>query len=186
MKDDRPLFAKLGETFKPMEVLALMKGDLSKVPDLAKRCQEFLKSMIGSQNPAKFSQESCEKIHDMMITPDDLISDEFFPTDCVLSIMEEHLPRMMNYIQTFSGSDEQFAEAMKDMVTDLVTVLVIELESGFGNFADVQKFVKANVDELLTEASEPKNAKLTVMLGSPAIVGFFTKCNENKPQTQQQ
>jgi hypothetical protein len=48
MKEDKPLFAKLGETFKPMEVLALMKGDLSKVPDLAKRCQEFLKSMIGS------------------------------------------------------------------------------------------------------------------------------------------
>lgn len=117
----------------------------------------------------------------MMITPDDLISDEFFPTDCALSIMEEHLPRTMNYIHTFSGSDEQFAEDMKDLVTDLVTVLVIELESGFGNFADVQKFVKANVDELLTEASEPKNAKLTVMLGSPAIVGFFTKCNENKP-----
>jgi hypothetical protein len=51
--------------------------------------------------------------------------------------------------------------------------MVIELEDGFGNFDDVKKFVKANVDEMLTVASEPKNAPLTVMMGSPAIVNFF-------------
>lgn len=65
---------------------------------------------------------------------------------------------------------------MKEKITNLVSVMVIELESGFGNFDDVKKFVKANVDEMLTVASEPKNAKLTVMLGSPAIVNFFVKC----------
>ena len=94
----------------------------------------------------------------------------------------EHVPKLLNSALAFRGDDAAFAELMKERVTDLVSVLVIELESGFGNYADAQKFVKANVDELLTVASEPKNAKLTVMMGSPAIVGFFNKCHENSPQ----
>lgn len=132
--------------------------------------------MIGSQNAANFLKKAIDDISSMMIIPDELISDEFFPTDCAQDIMQEHLPVMLQYVSTFSGSDEEFAAKVKDAVTNFVTILVIELESGFGNFTDVQKFVKANVDELLTVASEPKNAKLTVMLGSPAIVGFFAKC----------
>lgn len=114
--------------------------------------------------------------------PDELISEEFFAIDCVQEIIEKHLPPLMQSVLTFQGNDTNFAESIKDHVTNLVSVLVIELESGFGNFADASKFVKANVDEFLTVASEPKNAKLTVMLGSPAIVSFFSKCHENKPQ----
>jgi hypothetical protein len=38
MAESKPVLQELGEKFKPMEVLALMKGDLAKVPDLAKRC----------------------------------------------------------------------------------------------------------------------------------------------------
>lgn len=176
MKEDKPLFAKLGERFPPMEVLALMKGDLAKVPNLSKRCQEFLKSLVGDKNPTVFYKEACDAIENVLITPEDLISEDFFPTDYVTEVTKEHLPRIMNYILNFQGSDEEFVEAMKQKVTNFVTVMVIELESGFGNSADVQKFVKVNVDEMLTVASEPKNAKLTCMLGSPAIVGFFKKC----------
>jgi len=34
MEEEKPLFAKLGEKFQPLEIMALMKGDLSKVPNL--------------------------------------------------------------------------------------------------------------------------------------------------------
>jgi hypothetical protein len=165
-----------------MEVLALMKGDLAKVPNLAKRCKEFFQSLVGTKNPNVFYKEACDLLENVLIIPDELISEDFFPNDYTIEVIKEHAPRIMNYILNFEGSDEEFAEAMKLKVTNFVTVMVIELETGFGNFADVKKFVKANVDEMLTVASEPKNAKLTVMLGSPAIVNFFVKCHEVKPE----
>jgi hypothetical protein len=65
---------------------------------------------------------------------------------------------------------------MADLVTDFVSVLVIELEEGFQDFKHVEVFMKHNISHLMTIASEPKNAKLTVMLGVPPIMTFVTNC----------
>jgi hypothetical protein len=119
-----------------MEVLALMKGDLMKVPNLTARCQTFLKTLIGNKQADQFFKEASQKICDVLIVPDELISEDFFAIDCAEEIILEHLPKLINSVLTFRGDDAAFAELIKDRVTDLVSVLVIELESGFGNYAD--------------------------------------------------
>ena len=72
----------------------------------------------------------------MLIVPDELISEEFFAIDCAEEVIMEHVPKLLNSALAFRGDDAAFAELMKERVTDLVSVLVIELESGFGNYTD--------------------------------------------------
>jgi hypothetical protein len=41
--------------------------------------------------------------------------------------------------------------------------------------------MKANISNMLEKASEPKNAKLTSMLGTPNIMNFINQCwNQSK------
>jgi len=72
-------------------------------------------------------------------------TEEFDPSILTIDVIEQHVPKILNAIQEFRGDDEGFASMLKDSVTNFVTVLVIELEDGFGNFADVQTFVKSNL-----------------------------------------
>jgi hypothetical protein len=47
---EKPLFGKLGEKFNPMELLSIMKGDITKVLNIANRMKEVLTQMIGGQS----------------------------------------------------------------------------------------------------------------------------------------
>ena len=84
------MLQELGEKFKPMEVLALMKGELAKVPDLAKRCQEFLLYLIGTQNYKEFYKQAVAKINSEITIPNELIEhcDEFDPILCISDVVE--------------------------------------------------------------------------------------------------
>ena len=41
------------------------------------------------------------------------------------------MPKLLEKVRTFKGTDQQFHELVSELVTDLVSVLVIELEEGF-------------------------------------------------------
>lgn len=161
-----------------------MKGNLAAVPNLALRCQEFIAQLSAGQNPNSFHADCVSKLSDVVVIPDELISkiEEFDPSILLVDTVEQHLPRILQAITDFRGDDKQFASEMEQLITNLVSVLVIDLEEGFGNFEDAKTFVKANITEMLTVASEPKNAKLTVMLGVNPILNFFVKCRGVQPE----
>ena len=46
--EEKPLFAKLGEKFNPMEILSILKGDISKVPNISQRSKEIVNGLVGN------------------------------------------------------------------------------------------------------------------------------------------
>jgi len=64
----------------------------------------------------------------------------------------------------------------------MCTAIVAKLVSGFESFADVESFLKKNVDELLTVASEPAKAAMTCMVGTPKIMKFLVSCKDKEPE----
>jgi len=60
------------------------------------------------------------------------------------------------------------------------------LNENFMTHADATVFMKENVEALLNTASEPKNAKLIVMMGTPNIMKFLASCSKPAEQKQEQ
>lgn len=183
--DNRPLFAKVSDQFNNMEILSLMKGDLSKVPNFAKRCQEFMTNWMGKRSFNQVNKDIMQSLGETLLLPDELkevqIYGELDPVSFLMQLLEADLhDEMMNVITVipkFQGSDEEFGEMMKNNVTIFVTAVLRELNDGFeDDFAKVQAFMKANISNMLEKASEPKNAKLTSMLGTPNIMNFVNQC----------
>lgn len=147
MEEEIPLFAKLSKKFQPLEVLQLMKGNLAAVPDLAKRCKEFVVELSAGQNLKSFYADCVSKLCGVVIIPDELKAktEEFDPTILIVEIVEQHLPKILQAIIEFEGDDKAFASEMEQYITNLVSVLAMELEEGFGNFEDASIFVKANI-----------------------------------------
>lgn len=74
---------------------------------------------------------------------------------------------------------------MTKCVTKMVTEIVNELRENFLTFEDANVFLKANVEVLLEKASEPKNAPLIKMLGTPNIMKFFASCQKPVAATEE-
>lgn len=89
-KDDRPVFQQLAEVFNNMEILTLMKGDLANVKDVAKRCQEFLKKLMGSRTTKQFAKECVTQISECLLVPDSLIDQvgDFDPIESCSEILD--------------------------------------------------------------------------------------------------
>lgn len=54
-----------------------------------------------------------------------------------MDVVEQHIPRILEQVRKFKGSDQEFATFLKEEISNFVSVLVIELEDGFGNYNDV-------------------------------------------------
>lgn len=145
--DNRPLFAKVGDKFNNMEILSLMKGDLSKVPNFTARCKEFTASWIGKRSLDQVNKDIMQNLEETLLVPDELkdvqIYGELDPVSFLLQLLETDLhDEMMNiitFIPKYRGDDDNnFGAMMKDNVTIFVTAVLRELNDGFeGDFAKV-------------------------------------------------
>lgn len=121
-----------------------MKGDLSKVPNFAKRCQEFTATWMGNRSIQQVHKDILKSLNEILLVPDALTekTEEFDPVALIMQLAEDDLSQEMieifKFIPKFEGSDEEFGQIMKERVTKFVTALVCELADGFdGNYADV-------------------------------------------------
>jgi hypothetical protein len=110
--------------------------------------------------------------------------EEFDPCLMTMDVVEQHIPKLIISILEFRGDDQSFCTMLSERLDNFVIVLLIDLEDGFGNFDDVEIFVKANVIKGLEDASEPKNKKLTSMLGQGPIMNYISRCKSAKQPTQ--
>jgi hypothetical protein len=132
-----------------MEVMALMKGDASKVPNLRSRLQGFVKS-YNLNNPA-IMVEIEKFLEDNLFVPDDLIEllEELDPITMVQANFKAKVPSILNFVTTHVGSDEGFVTLLVEKLSDLFGSIVSELRDGFEEESQVQLFVKENVNVAL-------------------------------------
>lgn len=134
----------------------------------------MIKQLIGGRPIKEFHKLWRDKLEDTLTVPDPLIDFlEEFDIAVVCEIADQFVPKILSHALTFQGSDQEFAGMIKEQVTNFAQVLMMDLLSGFENKTNVELFVKTNVENVLTECSPPKSAKLITMLGSGPVIKFF-------------
>lgn len=160
-----------------------MKGEITKVPNIAQRSKEILTQMIGNQSRAQFCTEQFARLQPVLFVPEEVkesVFEEFDPVLCVMDVIETNVRQIFYSILDFEGDDSGFQEMMKKAAEKLIVDLIDELEGGFQNgFDDFLAFAKPNLTQLLKVASEPKQANLVTMFGVPPIMNFINHCQNN-------
>jgi len=65
------------------------------------------------------------------------------------------------------------------MAIEIIGEVIGEIEDGFiDGMNDVLPFIKENMKTMITEACDPKNAALAVMMALPPIMNFVERANE--------
>ena len=143
-----------------MELLSILKGEITKVPNIAQRSKEILTHLIGNQSRAEFRSEQFARLQPVLFVPAEVkesVFEEFDPVLCAMDVIETNVSRIFDSILDFDGDDTQFQEMMKKGAEKLIVDLIDELEGGFQNgFDDLLAFFKPNLTQLLKVASEPK------------------------------
>jgi hypothetical protein len=94
-----------------MELLAIFKGEISKVPNFAQRSKEFLTQLIGSQTRAQFCSEQFARLQPVLFVPDEVkesVFEEFDPVLCAMDVIETNVRQIFNSILDFEGDDQVF------------------------------------------------------------------------------
>jgi hypothetical protein len=117
-----------------MEILSIMKGDITKVPNVGKRSKEFVTQLLGNQSRGQFVKESIERLSPLLYVPEEVkesVFEEFDPVLCAIDVIELNLKRIVNSILDFEGDDQGFYEMMKDVSERFIAEWIDETEGGF-------------------------------------------------------
>lgn len=134
-----------------------------------------MQKLRGDSMTNKYAKESASKIVENMLVPDSLIEQvaDFDPIMCVESVLENHFPPLLRFVLGHQGPEDEFISEVQKMGSAMFSEVVADLQNGFEKWEDVEAFLKANVHELLTVASDPAQAGLITMFGVPAIMKFL-------------
>ena len=103
----------------------------------------------------------------------DAIYDAFDPVLIMNESVESNLPRMLELILTFEGSDEEYVEKIKAESQLIVGEVVCDIEEGFiEGMNDVNVFLKENATVVVKAANSPEKAALASMMAVPQIMKY--------------
>ena len=97
----------------------------------------------------------------------------------VREIFDKRVPPYIALSLDFEGTDAEFVQTNKNMAIEIIGEVIGEIEDGFiDGMNDVLPFIKENMKTMITEACDPKNAALAVMMALPPIMNFVERANE--------
>jgi hypothetical protein len=111
-----------------------LKGEITKVPNIAQRSKEILTQMIGNQSRAQFCTEQFARLQPVLFVPEEVkesVFEEFDPVLCTMDVIETNVRQIFYSILDFEGDDSGFQEMMKKAAEKLIVDLIDELEGGF-------------------------------------------------------
>lgn len=85
-----------------------MKGEITKVPNMAARSKEILQQLIGGQLKSQFYTEQLARLRPVLFVPEEVkesIFEEFDPLLCSMDVIEVNIKRIFDSILDFQGDD---------------------------------------------------------------------------------
>ena len=179
--------AKVQEEFDMGEMMMMLQGVFTSIPNFAKRMQKVIKEQIPdkgqtSEGRKAFVQRCLKAAKEVLHLPEKFktqIYEEFDPVLILNETLEQKLPGLFDKFLDFEGSDQNFVAMGKRETTDLIGVSIGEIEDGFYNAdEDVIPFLRENIKAGIGAASEESKRQMAEMMIMPPIIAYINRANE--------
>ena len=179
--------AKVQEEFDMGEMMMMLQGVFTSIPNFAKRMQKVIREQIPDKGQTRegrkaFVERCLKAAKEVLHLPEKFktqIYEEFDPVLILNETLEQKLPGLFDKFLDFEGSDQNFVAMGKRETTDLIGVSIGEIEDGFYNAdEDVIPFLRENVKAGIGAASEESKRQMAEMMIMPPIIAYVNRANE--------